>query len=216
MTQPLYRVAAKSHRQRRRLHDSVALALAWLDPYIAPWPSHLGSAITSMTQQHYSQHDLASTLHRSQVAPAASSPAWLGSTVVSMTRHLHRVATKSPQQRRRQHDLAAPSPIWLGIYITPLWSHPGNAVISMTRQHRHQHDSASTSRHGEVASAMLSPAWLASMSRPLHHVVAKSPQQRRHQYDSVALSPAWIDIYIMSQPRRLGSAIASMTQQHFR
>jgi hypothetical protein len=92
-----YNLELQCHHQ----HDSTALLPAWLGIYIAPWPSHLGSAVTSMTQQHWRQHDSASTSPDGQVFSAASSPAWLDSIVTSMTRHLHHITAKSPRQRHR-------------------------------------------------------------------------------------------------------------------
>jgi hypothetical protein len=40
-----------------------------------------------------------------------------------------------------------------------------------------------------------------------------SPRQRHRQHDSAAPSSAWLDIYIALRPSRLGSTIASNTQQ---
>jgi hypothetical protein len=93
-----------------------------------------------------------------------------------------------------------------------------SAVASMTQQHCRWHDLTSTSRHGQVAPTVSSPAWLdsivANMTRHLHRAAAKSPQQCHHQHDSATLSPSWLDIYIMSWPSRPGSAIANMIPQH--
>jgi hypothetical protein len=121
------------------------------------------------------------------------------------------------------------------IYIAPQLSRPDSAVASMIRWHCRQHDSASTSRCGQVAPATPSLASLgciiASMTRHLHRVVAKSPRQHRRehyrQHDLASTShrgkvapavpsSAWLGIYIALQPSRPGSAVASMTQQHWR
>jgi hypothetical protein len=58
---------AKSHRQRRRQHDSTASSPAWLNIYITPQSNHLGSFITSRTRQRRCEHDSASTTHNSLI-----------------------------------------------------------------------------------------------------------------------------------------------------
>jgi hypothetical protein len=205
MTRYLHCVVAKSPRQHRCQHDSIALSPAWLDICITPWPSRLGSAFASMTwylhrattklscsmtrhlhhittkllRQHCRQHDLTSTSRRGQVASAASSRAWLDNIVASMTQHLHRAMAKSPRQRHREHDSAALSPAWLSIYIASWPDHPDSVVTSMTQQHHHQHDSAYTSHHGQVTPA--------------------------------APSLACLDLYITPRPSRLGNVVVSMT-----
>jgi hypothetical protein len=94
-----------------------------------------------------------------------------------------------------------------------------SAITSMTWQHRRQHNSTSTSRRNQVASAALSPAWLrsivTSMTRHLHCIVAKLPQQCHRHHNSATSSPAWLDIYIVPWPSHLGSTVASMTRQHY-
>jgi hypothetical protein len=94
MTLHLHRTTTKSPRQRHCQHDSIytlrydhvapvvpspawvdSTITVWLIIYITPRPSSLDSAITSMTWQHYCQHDSISTSHRSKVASAISSPA---------------------------------------------------------------------------------------------------------------------------------------------
>jgi hypothetical protein len=106
--------------------------------------------------------------------------------------------------RRHQHESIAISSAWLRIYIVPRACHHGSIIASMTQQHHHQHNSASTSSHGQVAPAALSPAKLSSivanMTRHLHHATAKSSRQRHHQHDSAALSLAWLSIYIAPRP----------------
>jgi hypothetical protein len=75
----------------------------------------------------------------------------------------------------------------------------------------------STLRHNQVAPASLSSTWLssnvASMTRHLHHTVAKSHRQCRRQHDLTTLLPAWLNIYITPQSNRLGNFITSRTRQ---
>jgi hypothetical protein len=93
-------------------------------------------------------------------------------------------------------------------------------TTSMTWQHCRQHDLVLTSHHGQVAPTMSSPVWLSSivvnMTRQIHRVAAKLPQQRRRRHASVALMQAWLDVYIMLQPSRLASIVVSMTRHHCR
>jgi hypothetical protein len=93
-------------------------------------------------------------------------------------------------QRHCRYDSAVLSPVRLDLYITPRSSHLDSAVARMTRQHCRQHDSASTSCHGQVASTVPSLALLngiiASMTWPLHRVVAKSMQQLHRHHDITA------------------------------
>jgi hypothetical protein len=90
----------------------------------------------------------------------------------------------------------------------------------MNRQHYHQHNSTSTSRRGQVASVAPSLAWLSSivisMTRHLHHDVAKSPRQHHQQYcfqhDSVSTSHCGQVTSEAPLLVWLGSTITSMTQ----
>jgi hypothetical protein len=103
--------------------------------------SHPGSAIASMTQRHYCQHNSISTSHRGLVTSAELLPAWLGNTVVNMTQNLYRAAAKSP----RQHDSTTPSLSWLSIYITSWPSRIDSTVTSTTWQRHHTTAWSSTS-----------------------------------------------------------------------
>jgi hypothetical protein len=75
MNRHLHHAVAKSSRQHHLQHDLAALSPALLGIYITP--AGLGSAITSMTQQHHSQHNSTSTSRSDQVC--------LGSAIASMT-----------------------------------------------------------------------------------------------------------------------------------
>jgi hypothetical protein len=84
-------------------------------------PSHRGSTVTSMTRQHYHQHDSTSISRCDQVVSAAPSPAWLTSTIASMTRLLHHAMAKSPQQHHRQHSSIVSSHNNLIVNINNIW-----------------------------------------------------------------------------------------------
>jgi hypothetical protein len=115
----------KSPQQWQHQHDSVATSRH--SQVTSAATSHLDqcpldNAITSRTQQHRCQQNL-----------AAPSSVWLGNTVTSMTQYLHRTVAKSPQQYRRQHHSVAPLPAWLNIYIASQPSWPDSTVTSMNR-----------------------------------------------------------------------------------
>jgi hypothetical protein len=88
----------------------------------------------------------------------------------------------------------------------PRPSRLNSATASMTRQHYRQHDSATTSCHNQAILVVPSLAWLGgtitTMTRFLHHVMAKSSWQHHCQHDSAAPSPVW-----------LSSTITNMTRQ---
>jgi hypothetical protein len=225
MTHHLHHVVDKSPRQCHCQHDSAAPSPTWLGIYKAPSLSWHGSIVTNMTQhlhrivaksprqrcchydsvalspawlviyiasmtrQHHHRYASTSTSHHGEVTSEVPSPTWLGSTVVGMSRHLHHATIKWPQQCRR----------------------------SMTRQHCRQYDSTSTSRRGQVASAVPSPPWLSntitSMTRHLHTAIASMTQKHHRQHDSTSTkhycqhdsatpSLAWLSSDIMWQLER--------------